>query len=87
MPERLLRGLRQARLRVDGPHVHLLHEAGDAAARDVDPALRAAPELLADLAAAGVGHLEAGLVDDAHGELAVVALEGAPAPPGLVVVA
>ena len=37
-------------------------------------ARRAAPELLEDLAAGGVGHLEAGLVDDAHSELAVVAL-------------
>ena len=87
VPERLLRGLGEVGLRVDRPHVHLLHEAGDAAARDVDPALRAAPELLADLAAAGVGHLEVGLVDDARGELALLALEGAPAPPGLVVVA
>ena len=86
VPERPLRGLGEARLRVDRPHVHLLHEPGDGVPGDVELAPRALPQLDAQLAGAGVGHLEVGLVDDAHGELALLALGGAPAPPGLVVV-
>ena len=50
-------------------------------------ARRAAPELLANLAAAGVGHLEAHVLDGAHGELASLALERAAPPPGLAAVA
>ena len=45
-------------------------------------AARAAAQLGADLARVGIGHLEARLVEHAHGALVLIALQGASAPPG-----